>query len=487
MIHPKATSQSIAVSLAVILLLLTWPAYASYIVTDTGQVGCFDNTSPFTCPLEAVAFYGQDSQYDGATPSYADNGTGTVSDLNTGLMWTQTPDLNDDGDIDIDDKLTWDEAVAYADELNTANHLGYSDWRLPNIKELYSLMDFTGTEPTMCDNEAECPNLKPFIDTDFFEFGYGDTDAGERLIDAQMVSSTMYVSTTMHGDPTAFGVNFADGRIKGYGLEMPNGSEKYFYVYYVRGNSDYSVNKFIDNGDGTITDRATGLMWQQDDSGSVLNWEQGLSYAEDLALAGYDDWRMPNAKELQSIVDYTRSPVTTGSAAIDPVFNVTTITDEGGYANYPFYWTSTTHESYNGNGNYAAYVCFGEALGWMQAPFPPYDYSLLDVHGAGAQRSDPKSGDPADYPYGHGPQGDVIRIYNYVRCARGTSNPFCQGLADSGDVNCDCSVDNLDFARLAQHWLETGCQDCWGADLTGDGNVGIDDLAKHCKNWLAGI
>ena len=172
MIHPKATSQSIAVSLAVILLLLTWPAYASYIVTDTGQVGCFDNTSPITCPLEAVAFYGQDSQYDGATPSYADNGTGTVSDLNTGLMWTQTPDLNDDGDIDIDDKLTWDEAVAYADELNTANHLGYSDWRLPNIKELYSLMDFTGTEPTMCDNEAECPNLKPFIDTDFFEFGY---------------------------------------------------------------------------------------------------------------------------------------------------------------------------------------------------------------------------------------------------------------------------------------------------------------------------
>jgi hypothetical protein len=42
----------------------------------------------------------------------------------------------------------------------------------------------------------------------------------------------------------------------------------------------------------------------------------------------------------------------------------------------------------------------------------------MDVHGAGAQRSDPKSGDPADYPYGHGPQGDAIRIYNYVRLVR---------------------------------------------------------------------
>ena len=46
------------------------------------------------------------------------------------------------------------------------------------------------------------------------------------------------------------------------------------------------------------------------------------------------------------------------------------------------------------------------------------DYILFDVHGAGAQRSDPKSGDPADYPYGHGPQGDVIRIFNYVRAVR---------------------------------------------------------------------
>jgi hypothetical protein len=45
----------------------------------------------------------------------------------------------------------------------------------------------------------------------------------------------------------------------------------------------------------------------------------------------------------------------------------------------------------------------------------------LDVHGAGAQRSDPKSGNPTDYPKGRGPQGDAIRIYNYVRLVRGSS------------------------------------------------------------------
>jgi hypothetical protein len=54
----------------------------------------------------------------------------------------------------------------------------------------------------------------------------------------------------------------------------------------------------------------------------------------------------------------------------------------------------------------------------MEMPPSSGNYQLLDVHGAGSQRSDFKTGDPTDYPYGHGPQGDVIRIYNYVRPVR---------------------------------------------------------------------
>jgi hypothetical protein len=46
------------------------------------------------------------------------------------------------------------------------------------------------------------------------------------------------------------------------------------------------------------------------------------------------------------------------------------------------------------------------------------NYTLMDVHGAGAQRSDPKTGNPANYPYGNGPQGDVVRIYNFARLVR---------------------------------------------------------------------
>lgn len=170
---------------------------------------------------------------------------------------------------------------------------------------------------------------------------------------------------------------------------------------------------YRDNGDGTVSDHATGLVWQKADSGKGLNWEQALAYAASLKLAGHADWRLPNAKELQSIVDYTRIP------ACDPVFRMTKLSD----GEYPFYWSSTTHLDGppDRQGGAAIYVAFGPALGWMQFPPGRGEFRLLDVHGAGAQRSDPKAGDPAAFPHGRGPQGDVIRIYNYVRCVRDES------------------------------------------------------------------
>lgn len=86
---------------------------------------------------------------------------------------------------------------------------------------------------------------------------------------------------------------------------------------------------------------------------------------------------------------------------------------------YGFYWSGTSHVE-NGSGDYAVYVAFGRALGWMQQK--DGSYKLMDVHGAGAQRSDPKTGNASDYPHGFGPQGDVIRINNMVRLVRDASS-----------------------------------------------------------------
>ncbi len=387
------------------------PSSLTFPIVDTGQNNCYDSAGKMVnCPEEGGVTAGQDAQFNGFSPSYTNNGNGTVTDNVTGLMWQQDPG----------EKMTWDQAVAGAGSLTLG---GYNDWRLPTIKELYSLIKFNGIDPSGVSGN-DTSGLVPFIDTDYFVFEYGDTSNGERIIDSQFTTSTKYVHTTMNGAETVFGVNFADGRIKGYGTGM-NGNAKTFFTLYVRGNTAYGINNFVDNGDGTVTDNATGLTWMQKDSGHLsagdsgdgkLNWEQALAWAEGLTYAGKSDWRVPNVKELQSMVDYTRSPATTASAAIDPVFDVTVISDEGGGINYPFYWSSTTHVNERTGAN-AAYVAFGEALGFMS--FNGGSYELMDVHGAGAQRSDPKMGDPADYPTGHGPQGDVIRIYNFVRCVRG--------------------------------------------------------------------
>ncbi len=377
----------------------------TYVIVDTDQSKFYDDMNEISAPSAGAAFYDQDAQYHANEPNYVDNGDGTITDMNTGLMWQQDPG----------DKMTLAEAE---EKVKTFNLAGYDDWRIPTIKELYSLIIFSGIDPSGLEG-VNTSTLTPFIDTDYFNFEYGDESIGDRIIDSQFATSTKYVSTTMGGNATMFGVNFADGRIKGYPYEaMPGEAEgKGFFVLYVRGNTEYGANKFTNNSDGTITDQATNLMWAQNDSGDGMTWEEALAWAQQKNsenYLGYNDWYLPNAKELQSIVDYSRSPATTNSAAIDPMFKCSTITDEGGNTNYPFYWSSTTHANMQGGGN-AAYVCFGEALGFM-------DFGgmteLMDVHGAGAQRSDPKIGDPSDWPYGHGPQGDVIRIYNYVRLVR---------------------------------------------------------------------
>ena len=56
----------------------------------------------------------------------------------------------------------------------------------------------------------------------------------------------------------------------------------------VRGGSTIA-NRFVDNGNGTVTDRSTGLMWQKSTDSGAIDWEQAIYYCEDLDHAGYSD------------------------------------------------------------------------------------------------------------------------------------------------------------------------------------------------------
>ncbi|MBI5490305.1 MAG: DUF1566 domain-containing protein [Deltaproteobacteria bacterium] len=352
-----------------------------YPIVDTQQTSCYDNSTEIACPAAGEVFFGQDAQFSGAQPSYTRSGDGlSVHDNVTGLTWQQGYEASQ----------YWDDAHCICAALNTPGYGGYTDWRLPTIKELYSLW-----------NASEG---WPYIDANFFAYDPSSSPHGI------MWSSTKYsgllesTEDPATGAEMAFGVNFSTGHIKAYSIDVgPT-----HFVRCVRGTA-YGVNDFLDNGDGTITDRATGLMWAQADNGAGVDWEDALAHAETQNAAsflGYGDWRLPSVKELQSIVDYTRSPGATDAAlvgpAIDPMFTCTPITNEAGAADYPWYWTSTTQNPEPGtDAGYmiAWYVALGRAVG----------RDGKDLHGAGAVRFDAKV---------PGPPGGQSRYFNYVRLVR---------------------------------------------------------------------
>ena len=84
---------------------------------------------------------------------------------------------------------------------------------------------------------------------------------------------------------------------------------------------------YIDNQDGTVTDTSTGLMWQKETTPVKYTWQNALQYCESLEFAGHSGWRLPNVRELQSIVDYGRF-----SPSSDPIFG----------AEFGWYWSSST-------------------------------------------------------------------------------------------------------------------------------------------------
>ncbi|MEM7183326.1 MAG: DUF1566 domain-containing protein, partial [Spirochaetota bacterium] len=393
----------------------------TYKIVDTNQTKCYNSSTGAEATCTGT---GYDGDYSGNQPSYTTSSDGTViTDNVTSLMWTQSTDINSDGSVNSSDKRSQSDAESYCSSLSLGGH---SDWRLPSIKELYSLILFTGLDAssatgctTAGDTSCDTSTLTLFLDTNYFDKAFGDIAGNnERGIDAQYVTTTTYVSKVFGTQSCFFGVNFVDGRIKCY----PNASSSTYYLRCVRGESSYGTNSFSDNGDKTITDSATGLMWQQEDAQST-DFDNAVSTCENLSLAGYTDWRLPNTKELQSIIDYTRSPDTTSSAAIDAKFTATAITNEGGSTDYMYYWNSTTHLNDTGNGAAGAYNTFGRGLGFFNS-------SLQDVHGAGSQRSNNKTNvsattgassgtasDGSTYYY-KGPQGDILRQNNGIRCVR---------------------------------------------------------------------
>ena len=196
----------------VILLFISLSSAGQFPCPDTGQTKCFDNEEEIPCPTsQGRPFYGQDANYTINSPSYSklgydavelsdsatpDEGWIMTRDNVTGLIWELK---TDDGSInDRDRTYDWDKAVLdYINSLNDRNFGGFSDWRLPSVEELSSLVNAG-------------PNRNAIL-TVYFENNMPD----------RYWTSTPYA----YGSGRAWHVNFEFGTVT-------NGTES--YRYYVR-------------------------------------------------------------------------------------------------------------------------------------------------------------------------------------------------------------------------------------------------------------
>lgn len=268
-----------------IFLLLTTFTFAQSvtktinILPDTGQIISYTNT------------FGEDNDYQINQPNYTDNGNGTITDNVTGLIWQKT----DGGE------MTFDNAITYCSSLNLG---GYSDWRLPSPIEAFSILNLQRNNPA--------------LNTTYFP------SSGAEY---------WWTNTLQVGDNSKVWCTNSGGGIgnKPKSETISAGGTKHYHVRAVRSNITPIVITYYytDNGDGTITDNLTQLVWQKVPNTTAFTWEQAIAYAEGLTIGGASDWRLPNIKELQSLNNESLSNPSVNNTYFNTI----------GIKNY---WSSTT-------------------------------------------------------------------------------------------------------------------------------------------------
>lgn len=248
----KHTSHLTAAFLASLAAIHAAEALRTSQLSDTGLINRYTQT------------FGEDADFSGNAPSFADSGDGTVTDKITGLVWQKT----DGGE------MTWERAQEYARNLRLAGH---EDWRLPGSMELFSIMNHGMHGPAM--------------DTRFFE---------------RSAARYWWTDSPRADDPSRIWLVNTGGGIGAHAKTetISAGGERPVHVRCVRGTPAFGRGpRLRDHGDGTVIDDQTGLTWQQTGPEQGITWEEALKYCDSLRLAGQNGWRLPNIKELRSLSD----------------------------------------------------------------------------------------------------------------------------------------------------------------------------------------
>src|SRR5215203_254593 len=304
----------------------------------TGQKQCWDTSGAFI----SCESTGQDGDIQAGThwpePRFVDNEDGTVTDKVSGLIWLK--------DADYFGEVTWEQALENAKSLASGSGglkdgSVAGDWHLPNIREIQSLIDYGSEDPIL-------PHGHPFTGVKPSIYWTSTTLAA---------APTLAWMMTLGIGPTVFDLKLNDNRMwpvrGGDKTRVPQTGQKQGWD--TQGNPvdlagtgqdgetqigvPSPTPRFVDNMDGTVTDRLTGLVWLKNaDAFGLRTWEQALAVCNSLGMPSHGlfdgsmpgEWRLPNIKEIESLVDYGN--VRPSIPAEHPFINVRPSS----------YWTSTS-------------------------------------------------------------------------------------------------------------------------------------------------
>jgi len=282
---------------------------------------------PRTGVLESLhegddAFHGKGQPLP--SPRFSDNGNGTVTDLLTGLVWLQ--DL-----ADVATPLTWEEALRTCNALATGK-AGLSDgsqageWRLPNRNELLSLIDYASTDPVLTPGHP-FRNVSADVhwtsttrlDSPKLKYAEAVTNAARTVDLRRGLSGHLEKAGGARVWPVRNRRQDDPGVAAEPAAPVPRTGQTRSYAAGDDGDHQagrpWPVPRFIDNGDGTVTDHLTGLIWLRSNTlagggkyekalAKCNALESGKCGLSDGSKAG--DWRLPNVRELLSLVDHSR-------------------------------------------------------------------------------------------------------------------------------------------------------------------------------------
>lgn len=196
---------------------------------------------------------------------------GLVTDMQTGLVWLENPSLVTEFPV------RWQEGLGLIDDLNRDGYLGHTDWRLPWRRELFSLISHATINPCL-------PAGHPFLN---------------------VATTTYWTGTSCARLPEqAWFVHLGGARV------FKGAKDSSYMIWPVRGHRQHFRTASPEATAGVLVDDRTGLMWTD-----CADWCGMVTWAgatEVIALMnreqafGFGDWRLPDVRDLESLVDLTR-------------------------------------------------------------------------------------------------------------------------------------------------------------------------------------